>query len=119
VSQGSRAVAYAGSWSLGRSSAYLGGRTRYTGTKGRRATLSFTGFAVAWVASVGPTRGRARVYADGVAQGSYATHRATTKHRQAIAGRTFAANGSHTFRIEVLGTRGHPRIDVDAFVVLR
>jgi hypothetical protein len=31
---------------------------------------------------------------------------------------TAAANGSHKLVVTVLGTAGHPRIDVDAFVVL-
>jgi len=31
---------------------------------------------------------------------------------------TAAANGSHKLVVNVLGTAGHPRIDVDAFVVL-
>lgn len=119
VSESSRAVAYGGTWSLARSSSYLGGRTRYTGVARRRATLTFTGLAVAWVASKGPTRGSARVIGDGTLQGTYSTYAGTTRHRQVVTGRTFAAVGRHSYRIEVVGTRGHPRVDVDTFIVLR
>ncbi len=115
----SSGVSYRGTWKAARSAAYLGGRTRYTGVARRRATLAFTGFAVAWVGSTGPTRGRARIYADGSYQGSYGTHASKVHHRQVLAARTFSASGRHTFRVEVIGTAGHPRIDVDAFVVLR
>ena len=119
IGERSSAVSYRGTWSTGRSSAYLGGRSRYTGVARRRATLTFTGMAVAWVGSTGPTRGRARVYADGAYQGSYGTHASTSRHRLVLAARTFATAGRHTFRVEVVGTAGHPRIDVDGFVVLR
>jgi len=118
-SEGSSAVAYYGTWAVARSSSYMGGRLRYTGIARRRATFSFTGLAVAWVASKGPTRGSARVYGDGALQGTYSTYRSATRHRQVVTGRTFAAFGRHSYRIVVLGTRGHPRVDVDAFIVLR
>lgn len=119
LGEGSSGVSYRGTWKAARSSAHLGGRTKYTGVARRRATLRFTGLAVAWVGSTGPTHGRARVYADGSYQGSYGTHASKTHHRQVLAARTFVASGRHTFRIEVVGTAGHPRIDVDAFVILR
>ncbi|MCU0483742.1 MAG: hypothetical protein MUC54_05650, partial [Chloroflexi bacterium] len=119
VSEGSSAVAYRGTWSLGRSSVYLGKKIRYTGVARRRATLSFTGLAVAWVASIGPARGSARVIVDGTGQGTYSTYAGSTRHRRIITGRTFSTRGPHTFRVEAVGTRGHPRVDVDAFIVLR
>ncbi len=119
VGERSSSVSYRGTWTTARSSAYLGGRTKHTGVARRRATLTFTGFAVAWVGSTGPTRGRARVYADGSYQGSYGTHTSRAHHRQVLAARTFSASGRHTFRVEVVGTARHPRIDVDAFVILR
>jgi hypothetical protein len=119
VSESSGAIAYGGTWSTARSSSYLGGRTRYTGVARRRATLTFTGLAVAWVATKGPTRGSARVIGDGALQGTYSTYLSSTHHRQVVTGRTFTAVGRHTYRIEVVGTRGHPRVDVDAFVILR
>jgi hypothetical protein len=119
VSESSSAVTYRGAWSLGRSSVYLGGKTRFTGTARRKATLAFTGLAVAWVASIGPARGKARVFTDGTLQGTYSTYASATRHRRIITGRTFPAPGTHTFRVEAVGTRGHPRVDVDSFIILR
>ena len=118
-SERSARVSYRGTWLGSRHRADLGGRTRYATTAGRRATLAFSGLAVAWVTTVGPSRGSALVYADGTLRGSTKTYRAATVHRRVVARRTFAAHGSHTFRIEVRGTRRHPRVDIDAFIVLR
>ena len=60
-----------------------------------------------------------RVHGDGSLQGTYDTHRSSTRHRRIVTGRTFGTVGPHTYRIEVVGTRGHARVDVDAFIVLR
>ncbi len=112
-------VTYRGTWLGSRARAQLGGRARHATAAGRRATLAFTGLAVAWVTTVGPSQGSARVYADGTLRGSTRTYRASTVHRRIVARRTFETPGSHTFRVEVRGTRRHPRVDVDGFIVLR
>ncbi len=117
--EGSSRVAYAGTWRVAGSSSYLGGRARYASAARHRATITLSGLAVAWVSTAARTRGSARVYADGVLQGTYSTYRSATTYRRVITGRTFPATGSHTFRIEVVGTARHPRVDVDSFVVLR
>jgi hypothetical protein len=33
--------------------------------------------------------------------------------------RKFSSTGSHRIRLVLLGTRGHPRFDIDAFAYLR
>jgi len=118
-SEGSSRVRYSGTWSLSRSRSFLGAAVRSTGVAGRRATITLSGLAVAWVSTVAKSRGSARVYGDGVRQGTYSTYRSTTVYRRIITGRTFAAAGTHTYRIEVAGTSRHPRVDLDAFIVLR
>ena len=40
-------------------------------------------------------------------------------YRRVITGRTFTSAATHTYRLEVAGSAGHPRVDLDAFVVLR
>jgi hypothetical protein len=119
VGERSSSVSYRGTWTTGRSSSYLGGRDRYTGVARRRSTLTFSGIAAAWVGSTGPTRGRARIYADGTSLGTVGAHASKVHHRQVLAARTYSTSGRHTFRVEVVGTAGHPRIDVDGFVILR
>jgi hypothetical protein len=118
-SEGSTRVAYSGTWAVSRSSAYLGGVARYASVAGRRATITLDGFAVAWVSTAAASRGSARVYGDGVRQGTYSTYRSTTAYRRVVTGRTFTSAGRHTYRIEVVGTAGHPRVDLDSFIVLR
>jgi hypothetical protein len=117
--EGSSRVSYSGRWSTSRSSSYLGGAARYASVAHRRATFSFSGMAVAWVSTVARTRGSARIFLDGVLQGTYSTYRSTGAHRRVIMGRAFATTATHAFRVEVVGTSRHPRVDVDAFVVLR
>ena len=112
-------ITYGGRWATYRSSAYSGGGERYAMTAGRRATLSTSGFAFAWVASYGPSRGSAKLTVDGVASTTYNLHRASGHHRRVISARNFGTSGTHTFGITVLGTAGHARVDVDAFIVLR
>ncbi len=118
-SEGSSRVTYAGTWTISRSSSYLGGAARYASVTGRRATITLSGVAVAWISTVGPTRGSARVYADGSYQGIYTTYRSSAVYRRVITGRTFTSTATHTYRVEVRGSAGHPRVDLDAFVVLR
>ena len=104
---------------MSRNSNNLGGRVRYTGVPRRRATITLDGFAVAWISTAAASRGSARVFGDGVQQGIYSTYRTTTVYRRLVTGRSFAAAGRHTYRIEVVGTAGHPRVDIDSFIVLR
>ncbi len=118
-SEGSSRVSYAGAWKNSRSATYLGGRARYATVRRRRATFSMVGLAVAWVTTTARTRGSARIYIDGVLQGTYSTYRSATTYRRIMTGRTFPTAGKHLLRVEVVGTARHPRVDVDAFVVLR
>lgn len=118
-SEASSRVRYSGTWAQSRSSSFLGGAVRYTGIAGRRATITVSGLAVAWVSTAARSRGSARVYGDGIRQGTYSTYRSVTAYRRIITGRTFTAAGTHTYRIEVAGTSGHSRVDVDGFIVLR
>lgn len=118
-SQGSRLVAYRGTWATSVSSRFLGGSDRYTGTARKSATLTLSGIGAAWITVSGPTRGTARISVDGGTASSYSLYRASATYRRVIAPRTFVTGGLHTYRVEVAGTAGHPRIDVDGFIVLR
>ena len=41
------------------------------------------------------------------------------KARQVVFIRNWAANGTHSIKVVPVGTAGRPRIDIDAFVILR
>jgi GH25 family lysozyme M1 (1,4-beta-N-acetylmuramidase) len=116
--QSSSAVTWTGTWHTTGWSGASGGSVRYATTKGASATFHFTGSSVGWVAATGPTRGGAWVYVDGVFAASISL-RASTGHSRAIVfARNWTTVGSHTLRIVVAGTAGHPRVDVDAFIRL-
>jgi len=58
------------------------------------------------------------VYVDGAYRHTIDLHAATYQARRLAFVQRWSANGSHTLRIVVVGTAGHPRVDVDAFVRL-
>jgi hypothetical protein len=85
---------------------------------GARASFTFTGHAVSWVAGLGPHRGSADVYVDGKFARRVKLYAATSQARSIVFARQWAGNASHTIEIVNLGTEGHPRVDVDAFIRL-
>jgi hypothetical protein len=88
---------------------------------GASATHTFVASQVAWVTSRGPNRGRARVYVDGVLKARVDLHSASRQARRIVFSRKWAAAGSHTIRIEVIGAgaaSSGSRVDLDAFVTL-
>ncbi len=109
---------WSGAWHTSRSSSASGGDLRYATAKGASVTFRFTGSSIAWIAAKGPTRGNATIYVDGVLAGTARLNSSTSRSRVVAFARNFSANGSHTLKIVVAGTAGHPRIDVDAFVRL-
>jgi hypothetical protein len=116
--ESSAAIGYTGSWRTSRSAAYSGGRVRYATKAGASATLAFTGEGIALIASRSMTRGSAQVFIDGSLAGTVNLHGAT-KHRQVVFSAAWPTSGAHTIHVVVVGTRGHPRVDLDAFVVAR
>jgi hypothetical protein len=70
------------------------------------------------VAAVGPTRGSAKVYLDGTYAATVSLYSATAALRRIAYAHNWASQGTHTIRIVAVGTSGHPRVDVDAFVRL-
>jgi hypothetical protein len=119
ISEKSSAVTYTGSWRSAAHSRYAGDHVLYTKTPGASATVAFTGRKVTWYGPGGPTRGRAKVYVDGVYRKTVDLHRSTFKARVAAFTTSWAQPGAHTVRIEVVGTGSHPMIAIDEFVVTK
>jgi len=118
VNDRSSALAWVGTWSNGSpSGAYLG-NVRYTYAAGYEVRYTFTGSSIGWVAYKGPTRGSANVYVDGVFVKTISLYRSTTRSRPTVFAFSWPTSSAHTIRIVTLGTAGHARIDVDAFVRL-
>jgi len=116
--QSSSAISYGGSWQTVPNNVASGGSIAYSTTAGASARFSFTGRAVSWVAYHGPTRGSAKVYIDGVYRTTVNLYSATYLARQIVFATSWSVNGSHSITIVNLGTAGHSRVDVDAFVRL-
>ncbi|HYK96046.1 MAG TPA: hypothetical protein VE011_09310 [Candidatus Dormibacteraeota bacterium] len=116
--ESSSAVAYAGAWTAVANGYASGGHLRYTTARGGSATYTFTGASIGWVAYRGPNRGTAAVYVDGIYRGSVNLYSAYYYARQIVYAFNWGTNGTHTIRIVGLGTSGHPRVDIDAFVRL-
>ncbi len=119
VEQSSAAVRYTGRWATARYPSYSGGTSRYATAAGASATYTFTGRSIALVTTKGPTRGKGKVYVDGALAATVDLYGATPTHRVLAWAQTWASSGSHTVRLVVAGTRGRPRVDLDAFAVLR
>jgi hypothetical protein len=112
--------AYAGTWTRAAWTSASDGYLNVSATAGDTAKFTFTGTSVAWIATKSSNRGQADVYFDGVRVKTVDLYSATTTSAQAVAyARSWATSGQHTLEVRVLGTAGHPKVDVDAFVRLR
>jgi hypothetical protein len=110
----SSSIAYTGRWTTAKSTAYTGGVTHYAAASGAKATFKFTGRGFSWIASNCPTRGSARVYVNGVDVKTVSLYAATTAHQRLAFTKTWSTAGTRTITIQVVGTSGHPRVDLDA-----
>jgi len=107
-----------GTWSTGTPSGAYGGSVRYASGAGASLSYTFTGSSIAWIAYKGPTRGSAQVYVDGVLKATVSLYATSTSSKPQVYAFNWATSGSHTIKIVVVGTAGHPRVDLDAFVRL-
>jgi subtilisin family serine protease len=112
-------VTYTGPWTRPASRTASGGHTRASSRANATATFSFLGNGVGLVAPLGPTRGVARLYVDGVLLRSIDLHRTTTAARRVVFSRNWTVAGNHTLKVVVRGTGTHPRFDVDAIAFSR
>ena len=71
------------------------------------------------MATKAASRGSFKVYVDGVYRAKISTYSTTTRYRQLVYQFSWSVPGTHKIKIVVVGTAGHPRVDLDAFVVLR
>jgi outer membrane protein assembly factor BamB len=118
VENGSPAVTYpSGAWHTQVVRGPSGGATRWSTSTGARSRFTFTGRAVAWVTSTGPSRGKVKVYVDGAYRATVDLHAGGVHWKQVRFSASWASRGSHTLELRS-ALAGH-RVDVDAFVVYR
>ena len=119
VQQSAPAVVYRGTWRKASSSRYSGGSVRYATAARATTTFSFTGRSIAFVSLRAAGRGKVKVYVDGSSTATVLDLRGATACRWVAWTRQWSTSGRHTVRLVVAGTLGRPRVDVDAFAVLR
>jgi hypothetical protein len=112
-------IAWRGNWHRLRGPSLSGGEVRYTGLAGSSATFRFTGRAVALVGRRGPGRGQAYVYIDGDLAAEVDLYAADRKPGVVFFARNWSDVGTRTIRLEVRGTSGRGRIDLDSILTLR
>ena len=109
-----------GTWHASSGSAYSGGSSRYATAKGASMTFTATSArSIAFVTAKGTSRGSFKVYVDGVLRKTISTFATSARYRQLVYQFSWTSPGTHKVKIVVSGTSGHPRVDADAFVVLR
>jgi kumamolisin len=114
----SSSIAYSAvGWKLQALAGASGGDVKYATVAGKTATLTFTGVDVAWVSTKGSGYGSATVKLDSGTAKTISTNASTTATAHVV-DVVPATSAAHTLVITVLGTAGHPRIDIDAFVIL-
>lgn len=119
LKQTSSGVSYSSGWKTASSSKYSGGSTRYASLKGKTASFKVTARNVAIVAAKAKSRGSFKVYVDGVYKGTVKTYSSTTKYRQIVWQYGWSSVGTHTIKIVVSGTSGHPTVDLDGILTLQ
>jgi hypothetical protein len=107
-----------GRWARYSASNRSGGTSLYSRTAGAYLKRPFVGRAVAVVVSRGPNLGKADIYIDGNRTTTVDLYRSRPAHQSVIFTRTWTTAGAHSVSVLVRGTRGRPRVDVDAFVIV-
>jgi hypothetical protein len=118
INDGSARLDYGGTWREVEHGSYWGDSAHTASRAGRDVRLSFTGGGAAIVAALGPTRGSFRVYVDGELRRTVKTHAGSTAYRQVVYTVQWPEIGEHRIRLVVVGTDGHPRVDLDGILVL-
>jgi hypothetical protein len=119
VGDSSSAITYKGTWRTANDGGFLTGTERRSSQAGAAAKVTVLGRAAAWIASVGPGRGIAKVYVDGDLVATVDLGASSTVTRRVVWAARWGSVDSRLVKIKVLGTAGRPRIGLDAIAILR
>ncbi len=117
VQDNSSALRYSAGWYRGTSAYASGGTMAWSKRAGASVSVSTTARTLAFVAPVSNARGQARIYVDNVLQTTISLWASSGSSRRVLWVKTMPSYGLKTLRIEVVGTAGRPRIDVDAVLL--
>jgi hypothetical protein len=116
--QTSTAVHWGGTSTTTYSSSYSGGSERYLRYAGAYAYYTTTARNLSFVTTRGPGRGTVKVYIDGALAATVNLNSSTYMYRYVAYSKTWTSVGTHTIKVVSAGTPV-PRVDVDAFGVIR
>jgi subtilisin family serine protease len=119
LQDGTSLAKYAGTWSLVSSSSASNGKLHTSTRAGASVEFKTTARAMAIVGRKGPTSGRAKVYVDGAYVKTIDFYRSSAQSKVVVFSTSWSTNGYHRMKLVVLGTSGRPRVDIDAFPILR
>lgn len=111
-------ITYGKTWKTARSDSYSGKSVKHAKAKGASARLLFTGRGIGFVTTLAPNRGKAKIYINGSLVDTVDLGGSTT-YRVVAWQKTWSTSATRTIKVVVAGTSGRPRVDVDAFVVLK
>ncbi len=104
------------SWSTVSLSPYWGGNRARPHQPGVR-DLHVTGRSVGWVAVRGPSRRRASVSVNASVVATVDLYSTTVHAQRIVWSANWSTSATRTVTIRVSGTAGHPRVDLDGWVV--
>ena len=119
VQESAGALHWHGTWSTSGSGHAWHGQSRHSVAAHASVGYTFKGRSIDWIAARGPSLGSAKVYLDGVLVTTVNLHATSAQYRKAVWHQSWASKGKHTVKVVVVGTAGHPKVDVDGFAVLR
>jgi len=105
VEQNDPAIVYSGNWYSNGASTNSGGGAVLTNTRGARASITFTGTGISWIAYRDEWSGVARVYLDGVPKATIDNYLSPSDPHAMPYSTAGLSPGPHTLTIEVTGTR--------------
>ncbi|MBI4833330.1 MAG: DUF2341 domain-containing protein [Planctomycetes bacterium] len=112
-------VTYNGTWNVYNNVNCSRGSQKWSTTTNNTATFSFNGTGVTWVSTKNADYGIAKVYIDDVYQQNVDLYNSTNIFQQAVYTKDGLANGFHTIKVEVTGTKNASStnyyVTIDAF----
>jgi len=110
-----------GAWTRSTCACFMGGSDIHASAAGAALGKTYgsnwEGLSFAIVGAYGPARGAFKVYQDGVYKGTFTEYAAKNTPARVVWSAWFATPGLHTIKVVVVGTAGHPRVDIDGFFV--
>lgn len=115
----SSSVTYAGAWATASGASSSGGSVRASTAAGATASLAFSGRAIGLVSTLCASCGAVQVWVDGLLAATVNTNAASATYRRVVFSKGWSSYASHTIKLVVVGTAGTPRVELDAFEIIR